>query len=332
MGREVGRRALVTGATGGLGLALVKALRDEGYAVRATGRDPAAAERLESLGAEVALADLERPDAARELCRNVEVVFHAAALSSPWGAPAHFQRVNVDATRGLLEAAREAGAGGFVFVSSPSIYARPQDQLDLTEADPPAARPLNDYAATKGEAERQVLAADAPGFATVAVRPRAIVGPDDRVLLPRILRLARRGRFPILRDGRALVELTDVRDAVQALMLADARREAVHGRAFNVSGGRPVSVRDLILSLGEALGQPVRLQSLPIAAAMAVAGAMEAVCARLPGRPEPPLTRYGVAALGYSQTFDLSRARDELGYAPRHDPLETAAAMARAAR
>lgn len=324
------RRALVTGATGGLGLALVEGLVQAGYTVRATGRDGTARQRLERCGAEVALVDLTEPDAARRLCDGVDAVFHAAALSSPWGAEAAFRRINVEATERLLAAAREGGSDAFVFVSSPSVYARPRDQLNLTEDDPPAARPMNAYAATKGEAERRVLAANAPGFSTIAVRPRAIVGPDDRVLLPRVLRLVRQGRFPVMRGGRALLELTDVRDAVQALLLADARRARAAGRVYNVSGGRPVAVRDLALGLAEALDRPIRLVDLPAGLVMAAAAVLEAACKLTPGRPEPPLTPYGAAALTYSQTFDLTRARNELGYAPRHDPLATAAAVARA--
>jgi len=326
------RRALVTGATGGLGLAVVEALAAEGYAVRATGRDAAAGPRLEALGAEVVLADLTAEGVPERLCEGLDAVFHAAALSSPWGPDEVFWRVNVTATARLLAAARAAGADSFVFVSSPSIYGRPVDQLGLTEADPPAAKPMNAYAATKGQAERLVLAARAPGFATVALRPRAIVGPDDKVLLPRVLRLIRSGRFPALRGGEAMVELTDVRDAAQAILLADRKRAEVTGQAFNISGGRPVKVRDLVLRLAEALDRPITLRPVPIGLVMAAARVMEAVCKRLPGRPEPPLTPYGAAALGYSQTFDLTRAREVLGYTPRYDPLESAAAMARASR
>ena len=323
------RRALVTGATGGFGLAIVRTLREAGYAVRATGRDATARPRLEALGAEVVLADITDKDAVFDLCQGVDAVFHAAALSSPWGPYATFHRVNVVATNRLLDCAKAAGAGGFVFVSSPSIYARARDQVGLTEADPPAERPMNAYAATKLIAERTVLAANRPGFATVAIRPRAVVGPDDKVLLPRVLRLIRRGRFPLMRGGRALVELTDVRDAARALLLADQRREEVGGQAFNVCGGRPTAVRDLVLKLAGALDLPVRLVRTPVGAVMALAAVAETVCKLLPGRPEPPLTPYSVAALAYTQTFDLTRARERLGYAPQHDPLESAAAVAR---
>lgn len=326
------RRALVTGATGGLGLAVVEALRAEGYAVRATGRDPAARARLEALGAEVALADLTDAASAARLCEGIDAVFHAAALSSPWGSDAAFKAINVTATQTLLTAAREAGGDSFVFVSSPSIYTRPKDQVGLTEADPPSDRPMNAYAATKGEAERAVLAANAPRFATVAIRPRAILGPDDKVLLPRVLRLVERGRFPVMRGGRALVELTDVRDAARALVLADIHRAAAAGRPFNISGGKPVTVRELALRLGEALDRPITLVPVSTGAIMAAAAVMQAVCKILPGRPEPPLTPYSVAALAWSQTFDLAQARAVLRYEPRHDPMETAVAMARLAR
>jgi nucleoside-diphosphate-sugar epimerase len=325
------RQALVTGATGGLGLALTAALVAEGYAVRATGRDRGAAARLTALGAEVVLADLAHdPGAAARLCHGVDVVFHAAALSSPWGRAEDFERINVTATRTLLGAARAAGCEGLVFVSSPSIYAQFRDRIGLTEADPPAARPLNAYARTKLAAERWVLAADAPDFFTVAVRPRALVGPDDQVVLPRLLALVGRGRVPLPRGGRALVEFTDVRDAARSLLLADQRRSTVGGRAFNISGGRPASVRDTAVGLARALDHDLTFVPLPWPLMLAGAAVLEGAAALSPARREPLITPYGVATLAFSQTFDLAGARDGLGYEPRHDANATVLAMARA--
>ena len=324
------RRALVTGATGGLGLALTAALIAEGYEVRATGRDADAASRLRALGAEVALADLaEDPDSAERLCRNIDVVFHAAALSSPWGELAAFERINVQATRTLLEAARRAGCDGLVFVSSPSIYAELRDRIGLTENDPPATRPLNAYARTKLVAERMVLAANAPDFFTVAIRPRALVGPDDRVLLPRLLNIIRKGRMPLPRGGRALVELTDTRDAARALLLADQKRGAIGGQAFNISGGRPMTVSALAFSLAQALERPLTLISTPWPVMLAGAAMPERLAALSPRRPEPLLTPYGVATLAFSQTFSLDGAFRGLGYAAGHDANATALDMAR---
>lgn len=321
------RRALVTGATGGLGLALCEALRGAGYDVRATGRSAAPTARLTGMGATFVCGDLLTLDHVA-LCRDIDVVFHAAALSSPWGPRVAFQRINVDATRNLLAAARAAGAGSFVFVSSPSIYAAMKDQPGLTEASPLPHRALNAYAATKRAGERIVLAADAASFRTVSIRPRALIGPDDAVLLPRILSLVSRGWFPLFRGGRGLVELTDVRDAARALVSADRNREQAGGKAINISGGRPVAVIDLARNLGEALGHTLKLRAIPMPAARSLAAVMESVCNVLPGRPEPKLTTYGIATLAYTQTFDLTRARELLGYAPQHDAVETARMLA----
>jgi nucleoside-diphosphate-sugar epimerase len=300
---------------------------EAGDAVRATGRKPDALARLQTMGAEIVAGDLEGLDLQR-LCSGRDAVFHAAALSSPWGRSSVFERINIHVTINLLAAAQAARCGSFVFVSSPSIYAALRDQIGLTEKDPPARHPLNAYARTKLIAERAVLAADAPNFRTVAIRPRALIGPDDAVLLPRVLRLVDRGRFPLLRGGRALIELTDVRDAARALILADQRRETVGGRAINISGGKPTSVAALVAALAEATGRTVKTTSIPVGLALAIAGLAEAVCAVLPGRSEPPATRYSIAALAYSQTFDLSFAVEALGFVPAYDALMTARALA----
>lgn len=326
------RRALVTGATGGLGLALVEALVAEGYRVRATGRNGAVASRLREMGAAFVAADLSAAADVSALLGDIDVCFHAAALSSPWGAPEAFRAINVDATRRLLDAAKRAGCDAIVFVSTPSLYAEPRDRVGLTEASPLARRFANDYAATKYEAEQLVLHANAPGFATVAVRPRALVGPDDQVLLPRLLRVARGGRFPLFRDGRALIELTDVRDAAAALIGADRNRAVAAGRAFNVSGGRPATVRDTLKEIFAALGLSPRYLALPYAPVAKFVGALEAACRTLPGRPEPPATVYSLSSLAFSQTFDLSGAREGLGWTPRFSPSEAIARTAAAWR
>jgi nucleoside-diphosphate-sugar epimerase len=324
---------LVTGATGGLGLAVVPALLARGHTVRASGRSAAAGARLRELGASFAAAELTTPDTAAALVANADAVVHAAALSGPWGSPALFDRVNIQATAQLLAAAQAAGCGRFVYISTPSIYAAPRDRLGLTEASPAAQPFANAYAASKYAAERLVLAANAPGFATIVLRPRALVGPDDRVLLPRLLRVARQGWFPLLRGGRALVELTDVRDAAGATAAALEAGAAASGRAFNISGGQPLSVADMLARVFPAFGLRPRLVPLPYGPAAGVARLAELVCARLPGRPEPAATVYGLTSLAFSQTFDLTAARTVLGWQPRHTPEEaivrTAAAWGR---
>jgi nucleoside-diphosphate-sugar epimerase len=324
------RRILITGATGGLGHALVREALARGHSVLATGRSREIGKRFEALGASYAALDLADPGTElRGLVASCESVIHAAALSASWGPAEAFETANVTVTQRLLGAAGAAGAARFVFVSSPSIFARFADHIAIRETDPPAPEPLNHYARTKFAAEQAVLSGRSDAMACCAVRPRALVGPGDRVILPRLAALARRKRMPLPRGGGALIELTDLRDAAWAISEAEERAPAMAGKAVNISGGHPVSVRQVAIQLAAALGRNPQLVSLPIAIAKPVAGLLEAV-ARLRGTSEEPvLTRYTLATLAWSQTFDLEPARRLLGYAPRHDALETLLSEAR---
>lgn len=301
-------------------MALVAALMESGdYVVRATGRNLPRGARLRDFGAEFVPADIRDTEGLAALTAGQEAVFHTAALSSPWGDPAAFRTINLDATRGLLSASRAAGVEMFLNVSTPSIYVRRADQIGITE-ETSVPRPANAYAATKRAAELAVLAANTASFMTVSVRPRALVGPDDTVLLPRLLRFARKGWFPLIRGGRALLEPTDVRDAAAALIAADRHRRMAAGMAVNISGGEPLTLRALAEMVFETMGLSPRLIEVPYAPAALVARVLEEACVRLPGRPEPPITAYSVDALAFSQTFDLTRARNVLHWAPRYSP------------
>ena len=202
-----------------------------------------------------------------------------------------------------------------------------RDRVGLTEHDPPAARSLNHYARTKLAAERLVLAADG-AMRTVAIRPRAIVGRDDRVLVHRLIALVRRNVVALPRGGRALVEFTDVADVVAALLRAEERADAAHGMAINISGGQPVAVREVALALARAIGRNPHVRTLPMPVAHAIARASEAAHAALPVLGEPHLTRYALATLAYSQTFDLGLARNLLGWEPQCDGFATLLSVA----
>jgi 2-alkyl-3-oxoalkanoate reductase len=309
----VARRVLVTGATGGLGRILVPMLNARGWDVTATGRNQAVGE---ALGVPFVSADLARDDLSA-LVEGVDTVIHLAALSSPWGKRADFEAANVLATKRLLDAAERAGCGAFIYTSTPSIYADTRHQIGLTEQSPLPARFANDYAATKYEAEGHVCASKIAG---VVLRPRAIISPYDTALLPRLLRAADKGRMPLPGGGDALIELTDARDVAQALIAAAERADAVRGRALNISGGAPRPLRNIAATVFKQLGLKVDLKPVNTRLLMTVATAAEAIAKLLPGRPEPFITRYGAMTLSWSQTFDLSAARDHLGWTPAHTP------------
>lgn len=307
-----GKRILVTGATGFLGGAICRELRAHGCRVVAAGRDTARLAELAHDGCETCAGDLGDEGVADDWPR-VDGAVHAAALSSPWGRAAEFERSNVRATRHILEVARRERWERLVFVSSPSIYHRGIDQLGLTEETPWPRRAVNHYAASKRVAEFAVRESGVP---TVILRPRALYGPRDTVLLPRIVRAAGSGRLPVIGRGDNITDLTYVDNAAHAVRLA--LECPLPGRGwddFNITDGQPVALWPTLAALLPRLGVAAPRRRRPRWLLRSVAAAAEAVGA-LRGR-EPVLTRYGVDVLSCSQTFDLTKARERLGYTAR---------------
>ena len=321
--KKINRRILITGATGGLGIAMVQQFSAAGYIVTATGRSQRNIERIKSCDAKFIPADLTDHNTTKNLCENQDTIIHAAALSSSWDRPDNFYNINVKATKNLIEAAENAGCKNFIFISSPSIYAAMYDQFSLTENDIPNKSPLNDYAKTKLLAENLVIAANNNNFRTASIRPRAIVGPDDKVLLPKILEMIEKEKLPLLRKGQAVIELTDVRDIAKAVLLTERKMDDVHGQVFNISGGTPITVKDLAQKLANKLNYKIRFVPIPMFLAQVIAHALEWNGVIKNYKEEPKLTRYTLATLAYSQTFDLTQAREKLGFEPSFDALST---------
>lgn len=315
-------KLLVTGGTGFLGTHLAHRLQELGHEVTAIGRNPAKGAALAARGIRFIAADLADEAAIQAACRGQEAVFHTGALSSPWGAPAAFHAANVLGTRHIVDGCLQHGVSRLVHVSTPSIYNSYTAHLGVREDAPLPAKPVNEYARTKLLAEGEVQRGFAAGLPVVTLRPRAIFGPGDQAILPRLIQVAQRGRMPLINGGRALIDLSYVENVVDALLLGLSAPEGCSGRTYNITNGEPMELRTLLTALFERLSMPVKMVDLPWGAAWGIASALEAVYRLLPGRPEPPLTRFAVGSIGLSQTLDITAARTELGYTPRVSVFE----------
>ncbi len=317
-------KVLVTGASGFLGSHIADAGIQAGDHVRVLlrRRVPLRADNAaegDPPGVETAFGDLTDLASLREATAGVDVVYHSAARVSDHGSRAQFHAANVAGTGHLLRAARDNGVGRFVFVSSPSAVMDGSDQVDIDETTPYPARYLNLYSETKAEAERMVLAADAPGFTTCALRPRGIWGPRDwHGFMPRLLATMRAGRLPDLSGGRTVhASLCHATNAAHACLLA-ARSDRVGGKAYFIADAEKSDVWALIAEVAQLFGvsPPTRQVSPPVRDA--VVGAVEALW-RIPylkHRYSPPLSRYSVALLTRSSTYDTSAAARDFGYRP----------------
>jgi 2-alkyl-3-oxoalkanoate reductase len=305
-------KILVTGGTGFLGQHLTRVLLMAGHTVSMMGRD--FSQVSPSLRKETVpiICDLRDKMAVKQACRAVDAVYHVGAISAAWGKRADFFAINVEGTRAVVEGCREHQVKRLIYVSSPSVIFKGADQLNVTEALPYPRRFVSVYSLTKKLGEDLVNAAD-PGLETVIVRPKAIFGPGDRTLLPQLIAAARRRRLPQIGDGGNLVDLTYVENVAAALLLA-LKANAAIGKTYIITNDEHIQLWNVIRKVLQELHLSTQSRQISLSVALAVAATMEAR-AILTGT-EPLLTRYSAAILACTQTYDITAAKRDLGYAP----------------
>lgn len=317
--REVASRpgVLVTGATGFLGSHLTAALVSRGYRVRALSRRTSGLDVLERLGVEVVRGDLADLPSLVRAASGVAVVFHAAGRVSDWGPREAFLRANVEGTRNVVAACQEAGVSRLVHLSSLTVLGLPRDGRLISESTPTAPPASGDfYTESKLEGERTVREAHGKGgLSTTVVRPGAIWGPGDPNVVPRIVRLLRRGAMPYVGGGRNLLGLSYVDNLVLGLVLA-AETKAAAGQLYHVTDGEEVTAHEAIDAIADVLGVGRPRVSLPFWAVLGAAAFVEGLASVLRWNRPPPLTRYGVRFVSCHARYDPGKARRELGYEP----------------
>ncbi|WP_258802487.1 NAD-dependent epimerase/dehydratase family protein [Pseudarthrobacter sp. NS4] len=317
-------RVLVTGASGLLGREVAKLLVRHGHDVTTFQRRPAGVD-----GASDLTGTITDGDAVHRAVAGAEGVLHLAAKVSFTGRAAEFHAVNVEGTRRLLRAAREAGVRDVVFVSSPSVAnsGAAIAGLGAEPADP--CRAHGNYSRTKAQAELFALAADSPELRVTAVRPHIVWGPGDAQLVERVLDRARRRRLPVLDDGAALIDTTYVDNAASAIVAALHRMEHIHGRALVVSNGEPRPVGELLAGICAAGGVPAPSWSVPGGLARAAGSLVENLWTWAGRAEEPPMTRFLAEQLSTAHWFDQRETRELLDWVPAVSLDEGLARLAR---
>jgi nucleoside-diphosphate-sugar epimerase len=311
-------KIFVTGGTGFIGRHLVWRLADAGHQVLFSGRNAAnATEIIRQSRAAVCWIPLQHgsSDAAATLIRATQdcaAIVHCAALSAPWGTPQAFARANLDSCAEVLQACHANQVKRLVHLSTPSLFFDFRDRLGIRE-DESLPAPVNAYVRTKAMAE--TLVHEAGLDEAVILRPRAVFGPWDSALIPRLIRVIQRGAIPLMRGGRAQLDLTCIDNLIHAVELSLTQPLPRALCTYNVSNGTPLTFKALIHSVAEQFQLTVRTRRLPWRLVDVIARVME-TGARLRNSGEPLLTRHTAGVLAFSQTLDLNAIRDELGYHP----------------
>ena len=309
-------KALVTGATGFVGSAVVRQLLDREAAVRVLTRHGSDRRNIAGLEVEVALGDLRDRDSLVRALAGCTALFHVAADYRLWvPEPEILYDVNVDGTRNLILAAAEAGVARIVYTSSVATLGLNADGAPADETTPVAlADMIGHYKRSKFLAEQEVRKLIAErDLPVVIVNPSTPVGPRDVKPTPtgRLIVEAATGRMPaFVNTGLNVVHVDDV----AAGHLLAFERGAIGERY--ILGGRDMTLAEILAGIADLVGRkPPRIR-LPHGLVLPLAYAAEA-WARLDGTREPFVTVDGVRMAAKRMFFSSAKAVRELGYGAR---------------
>jgi nucleoside-diphosphate-sugar epimerase len=313
-------KALITGGTGFVGRHLVRRLVAQDVDCRLLVRPESDLASLVDLNLDIVRGDVTEPASLRRVARGIDVVYHLAAeghvTARSEEAYARFHRVNVEGTRNLAQACRQAPIRRFVHFSSTAAMGLIR-RSPIDETVP--CQPATPYQRSKWESEQVVLQAyQEYGLPAVVLRPCMVYGPGGRGEFQKFCKLFGRGWFPRLGHTPILLPLVHVQDVVRGALLAGERGDP--GEVYLLASATSYSLDRIRQVVLEALGIRRPYFYVPVWAAMAGAYVLYTL-ARIRGQV-PLVTPRNVASTLASRVFDIGKARRHLGYAPQV-PLDT---------
>ncbi|MFM7682210.1 MAG: NAD-dependent epimerase/dehydratase family protein [Bacteroidota bacterium] len=258
------------------------------------------------------LGDVSDEKFAFKLLLNATHVVHAAGLSSPWGTYTDFEKANLITQKNLISAAKKNQLKKFIHISTPSMYFELLDKMDVKEDDPLPKNLVNDYALTKRLAEIELINSELP---YVILRPRALIGRGDTVIMPRLIRAHQEGRLKIIGNGENLADLTAVVNVAEAIRLSLFAEDKALNEIYNITNGEPIKLWESISWMLTQLKLDPPTKKIPFSLVYFIASLLE-IKAKINGNQEPALTKYGVGTLAKTITLDISKAKKLLKYKP----------------
>ena len=314
-----GKRILVTGAAGFIGGALFKRLVEYDLDVTGTVLYPEEANELESQGYRAKVLDLASEEPWDGLLEGMDIVFNIAALfQEAEHGESMYRKVNVDGTLKLARTAANCGVKRFVHCSTVGVHGNVKE-VPCTEQT--SFNPMDEYHRTKLKGELAVLdfaktLSDKDMIVTVN-RPAMVYGPGDERML-KLFSAIQSGKFVMIGSGEVLAHLGYIEDQVDSLLLGAVRpRGDVHLEAFNIASGSYISLNELVSSIAEATGKQIPKWKIPVAPVWLAGLLCEILCR--PFGVKPPIFRRRVGFFTHNRAFDLSKAREKLGYESRVD-------------
>jgi dihydroflavonol-4-reductase len=312
-------KALVTGATGFVGGAVVRALVNTGVDVRVLARAGADLQNIQNLAVERVEGDLRNPVSLRASLTGCQQLYHVAAHYALWAKdPSIFYDINVTGTKNLLGAARDVGVERIVYCSTIGAIGLPPGGGLGTEETPVSLEQMaGHYKRSKYLAEQEVMKLAKAGLPVVIVNPSAPVGAGDVKPTPtgQVIVDFMKGRMPAyIETGMNIVDVDDV--AAGHLLAMEKGRI---GERY-ILGNKNLMLREVFEILSGLTGVKAPTIKLPRLAILPLAYANQWI-ANLTGQaPRIPLE--GVKMAKYKMHYDCTKAIRELGIP--HTPPEVA--------
>ena len=305
-----GKTCLVTGASGFIGSQLCRELSKQGVIVKALLHSPS-----DGAWALSYLCTLGKEQIPKQAMEDVEVIFHLAGRTHPLAEKRSqislYHQTNVEGTRSLLRAAKDANVKKIVFFSSVKSMGENSD-IRLDECSEP--RPLTPYGKSKLEAEMLVLDGGYVAFPTV-LRLTMVYGNSSKGSLPRMVSAISKNRFPPfpkIENKRSMIHINDV---VRGAILA-ASTQVSAGKTYILSDGIDYSTRQLYEIICQSIGKKIPLWTVPVLSLHFIAKIGDLL--RLIIGRQILFDSDDLQKLIGNSHYSSKKAESELGFLPRH--------------
>lgn len=312
-----GKKLFVTGAAGFIGGALFRRLAAYGLDVTGSVLFESEAEAMRAEGFRVEILDLTSDEPWERFLGNVDIVFHiAATFQEVEKSEDYYEKANNHAVVKLAKAANEVGVERFVHCSTVGVHGDVK-QIPCTEKTP--FNPMDIYHKTKLRGELAVLeyaeTLGDDGMVVTVNRPAMVYGPGDTRMMKLYQGIFKR-RFVMIGSGETLAHLGYIDDQVDSLIQCAVRpRSDVHMEAFNIASGQPITLNDMTRMIAEEGNIKLPRWHVPVWIVWSVALLCEILWKPFGARP--PLFRRRVGFFTHNRAFDISKAREKLGYDPK---------------
>jgi nucleoside-diphosphate-sugar epimerase len=307
----------VSGATGFIGIQLVKRLISQGQTVHALYRSEAKADMIRLPGVELFKGDILDTHSLESAMKGCQAAYHTAAFAGVWSKdPSMVSRLNVDGALNVIEAARKFDVSRIVVTSTAGILG-PSEKDPVHEASPPPSSFFTLYEESKFQLEQKLLGRTEGSPEVVVVNPTRVYGPgylSESNGVTRMIKQYMEGKWHLVPgDGNSLGNYVHVEDVVSGHLLAMEKGKP--GERY-VLGGEDISYMQLFQYTRDASGVKKRLYKIPLWIMLAASKAMKGI-ASLTGRP-PLIVPNLVRKFNHNWIVSSQKAIREIGYQARN--------------